>query len=607
MAAIPASKFSQFARQLGTYVETDQFTPLLRKSYLAFESNLKSPSKTLCDAFKAKYHVPIHLENPETPFSSCVMKYMMLFRKMFPAQKLEAQPYAFQVKNEKENPFIVQWNLMRDHIDNKNVLSWKITEILLRDSSFDEVKEELNVLYDIGGKFTLEAMRSALLECDRGFFALLSSRGYRPTRSDLDLAYTWVGENKSSVLLNDRRFFDLLLSWGYRPTRSDLDLVFKWVREDKRAEIAKILVDAGVQVDVSPICYSSVSALQLLVCLGYPLTSTDLKSIREVKTVDQVLPFLRFFKANGYRFTETECIDILSRQFSHEANPATTRTLIEIICPEGQLTSALLHKMPQFTRAFIDHGYQPTFEDLEKAMKDKDENAVKAITPSIKRVLTINEAVFVLSNGLEKSTKTEMLRHTCMTQALFRTAFVSRTVDMRLVIKDAQICDSFINRGIGSYEVTPDDIEFAINEGVSPALLRLLLHYWGYRATKSLFRTVLKKGNDSFHLGALVEAKYTVDAEDFRHACDNHCSEETFWRLLNYGLAGHGKAQCFDYGEYTDRSYYQAILHTDRAGYIPTQADLDYARGKKLPESVLKLIESHLNRKPPSSRYRLTP
>ncbi len=560
MAVIPASKFSQFARQLDAYTQRGEFTPLLKKSYQAFEGALKSPHKTLCDAFKAKFHVPIDLGNPPQPFSTCVMKYMMLFRRMFPSQKVEAQPYGFQVKNEKENPFVMQWNLMRDHIGKKDVLTSKLTEILLKRPSFDVVREELEILLDTGAKISPEAARSVLLD-------------------------------------DDRRFFDLLLSRGYQPTLPDLDLVFQWAEGDKRAERAKTLVSAGVKVDASlaPHCYWNLNALELLVSLGYQLTSTDLKGVREGKTYANVLPFMRFFKDHGYLFTEEECIDFLTSQFLHGGRE-TTIALIEIICPGG-LTSVLLHKMLGFTAWFIAYGYTPTFQDLEEAMRVHDQNAALAMTPIFKRALTIDEAVRVLSSSLTKSTTKELLRHTPMTQELFRAAFVSRTVDMGLVIKDTQIRDPLFQRASGSYEVTHDDIEFAVQQGVHTGLLRLFLHCWDACATKPLFRAVLKKGDVHYHLGILLEANYTVDAEDFRHACDIHCSEDTLSRLLNFGLVRHGKDQYRDYG-YTGRSVYQSILHYDNAGYIPTQADLNYAREKGLPENVLKLIESHLNRKP---------
>ncbi len=552
MTIKPPSKFTQFARQLTDYEKTGQFTPLLKKSCSAFEAALTSSSKTPYDAFKAKYHVPLHPESPQQPFSACIMKYMMLFRKMFPSQKVEAQAYGFQVKNEKENPFSVQWDLLKVQIEKKDALTAKLEALFCYTFSFDPVKEELNVLFDIGGAITEKAVKSALVD-------------------------------------KDRRFLDPLLVRGYKPTLPDLDFVLRNCNEDTRAERAKMLVDAGVKVDASLAHhgYRDVKAMEFLVSLGHQLSAADLKCILK-QAPEKAWLFIQFFKTHGYPFSEDERIDILARHFS--------KNCIEMICPEGKLTSALLHKMMGFAGAFIAHGYQPIFEDLKAAITANDEHAVKAMMPSFRREFTPEEALCVWSSSLSDSLKKEILRYTIITQELFRAALTSGEVQMKLIIQDNSTCDQYNRRANGPYEVTHSDIKFAISKHVSSYMLGFLIRCWSYYPSHEFFQEMLKEGLVAQYLDVLIEARFEVDSEDFRFACDLQCSKDTFYRLFHWGRERHGQDECIEYGRYTGRRIYEYILKYENAGYIPTQADLDYARGK-VSDDALKLIESHLNRK----------
>lgn len=565
--------FTRFAKDLLEYnpkVESQVTLEAkrLNKNYdifaKALEPSKPNPnSKQLSEAFSKKYQVNIPAD--ET-FKDCVITYTHVFRKMFPALTVESQKYSYQLNNQQKNPFQVQWELIGAFIAQPSKsLDVILCDILSKNPKFEEKHLEIKVLVDAGAKLTSE-----------------------------------VGQ--ASLLCDDPEFFKSIFAFGYIPTENDLGFLFKIKDFEKKAAKTKALIDLGVKAhaDIAPLTYEDIKSFELLVSYGYKPSQKDLIQIFTLHGTEKALPFLEQFKLAGNAFSEENSIIILSRHFSkhgfvNESSLKLLNRLIASISPYLELHSDLLHKMFSYLPSFLDFGYKPTLQDLQMGSNIGALENVKRIVDAKTTSLSDDELICVLSSGLDGNYLSKIIRKHKITQTIFKAAIDQKKISLPLIIKDTNDYSNPARfRAHGKYELSPEDLVYAAEKNVDASTFDLLVHCWSYVPPQSLYKAVLKNPQIESYMKVLIDADFSVSADDFREACEMKYPYKILSILLNFGTVRYSHDERIEY--YTGNIVSYPVFEAENAGYIPSKDDLEFARKQGYEKEVLELIESKINR-----------
>jgi hypothetical protein len=461
-----------------------------------------------------------------------IIGYAKVFRTLFPALQIESQEFSFQLKNRKMNPFELQWKLIQNY--------------------FLYHPHELNN------------------ELERIFSEQLLSYEKRSLRiKALLVAGAKISKLvvQAALLHEDIRFFQLLNKAGYTPQHDDLHVLLNIKVWEKRKNRVIELIQLGIDLQFFPVRMAlhskDLNFFEVLIQNNYRPNSFDWMLVCQMHDLGKAILYFGKLKTEGYVFSSSDCSSILSHYSSHSY--FKLKELIDLICPSPETRSAILQELSIFP---------PNSQSATSNMPKIKENA-QLDNPQNPQEIA-NSLLKMKSGEISKFPERQKIDSEVI-RALINAGFKR----WELVLKG----NSNDSKGAkGTYSLQVQDIQYAIQKKVSYSVLDLFLHCKQNVPERCLFEEVILHHPTAGYFQALIQAGYKIQRGDVHFALKNKASYATIHALLNFGMARHSGSN----GEF--------VFIQEKAGYIPDDQDLEFARRQSCEAIVVKLIQDHLSR-----------